>query len=361
MDSDRLHRVVESLRLSGLDQCLVTHPLTLSYLTDDRSVGAAVVSVDGSVERAPRDASAFSEVPIREPDAPYPVDEYAVGKVLGHVSAGTVGFEDEHLPVRTYQGVRANLDEALGRGSVSLVGVSKLLTDIRLVKDPAEVDAISRAARLADAALTQLASETWIGATERQLAVRLDEIAGRAGSSRPAFPTIVASGPYSALPHARPTDRRIEPSDIVLVDFGCTYGGYASDCTRMFYTGEPPSTFLTVYSIVLRAQEAALAAVGPGVDAASVDSAARDVIDAEGYSQQFGHGLGHGVGLDVHEGPRLTKTSTSVLQSGHVVTVEPGIYLPGSFGVRIEDLVVVTSSSYDNLVSFPKATATAVH
>ena len=172
--------------------------------------------------------------------------------------------------------------------------------------------------------------------------------------AEPSFPTIVAAGPNGALPHAEPGEREIGPGELVVFDMGAKLDGYCSDGTRTFATGEPGERAREVYEVVRGAQEAALGAVSVGVRAEEVDSVARDLIAAAGYGERFGHGLGHGVGLEVHEEPRVSQRSEDVLEAGEVVTIEPGIYLPGELGVRIEDLVVVTEDGYRNLSGLPK-------
>jgi Xaa-Pro aminopeptidase len=174
------------------------------------------------------------------------------------------------------------------------------------------------------------------------------------GAKRPSFDSIVAAGPHGALPHAQPRDVQIGSGELVVIDWGAELDGYCSDCTRTLATGDLPDATLEAYDLVREAQRAGLDAVRAGVGGREADSAARDVIGDAGHGEHFGHGLGHGVGLEIHEAPRLSQRSDSVLASGNVVTVEPGVYLPGQFGVRIEDLVVVTDAACTILTSVPK-------
>ena len=193
-----------------------------------------------------------------------------------------------------------------------------------------------------------------VGRTEREVALDLEFTMRRMGAQEISFPPIVAAGEHGALPHADPTDDPIPAGTLVVVDWGAQKDGYASDCTRTFATGELDPRDAEVYRLVLEAQEAALAAVRPGPTGREVDAVARSIIDAAGHAEHFGHGLGHGVGLDVHEGPRLSKQGETALAAGMVVTVEPGVYVPGAVGVRIEDLAVVTADGAEVLSTLPK-------
>jgi Xaa-Pro aminopeptidase len=192
------------------------------------------------------------------------------------------------------------------------------------------------------------------GATELDVAAELDHRMRRLGASGSAFETIVAAGPNGALPHARPTGRPVAEGDLVVIDVGATVDGYRSDMTRTYVVGEPTPDQRRHLDVVAEAQAAGVAAVAPGVAAADVDAACRDVIDAAGWGAAFVHGTGHGVGLDIHEGPRVAATSAATLDVGHVVTVEPGVYLPGTGGVRVEDTVVVTAGGRRPLTLAPK-------
>lgn len=262
--------------------------------------------------------------------------------------AGRTGFEDDKMPVRALK----RLEEKLPDG-VALVAAGGTVEQLRRVKDKAELAAIAAAAELAD--------EVWGWSLERGLAGRAEREVARAAEARiremggdPSFPAIVAAGPNGALPHAEPGEREIGRGELVVFDMGAQLDGYCSDGTRTFATGEPGERARGVYEVVLGAQAAALAAVVAGAGGEAVDSAAREAIAAAGHGERFGHGLGHGVGLEVHEAPRLSQRSEDVLEAGEVVTVEPGIYLPGELGVRIEDLVAVTEAGHRNLSGLSK-------
>jgi Xaa-Pro aminopeptidase len=222
------------------------------------------------------------------------------------------------------------------------------------VKDDGELDAIRRAAAVTSQAYERLADETFVGRTEREVAWRMEELFHELGADAPAFETIVASGPNGARPHARPTDREIRTGETVVIDAGAMVDGYMADCTRTFATGPLPDQLKSAYEATLRGQLAGLEGVRPEVTGVDADAAARNTIDGAGYGEKFGHGLGHGVGLEVHEAPRLSRESTDTLGAGNVVTVEPGIYLEGVGGIRIEDLVIVTESGPEILTTSTK-------
>lgn len=260
-----------------------------------------------------------------------------------------LGFDDDHLTVSQH----AKLAELAPEG-VELVAAGGAVEGLRAIKDGAEIDAIRAAARLADEALEEVLLAGLVGRTEREVALDLEVAMRRRGAQGASFAPIVAAGEHGALPHAEPRDVPIAADTLVVVDWGAQLGGYASDCTRTFATGELDRRDRAVYELVLRAQEQALAAVAPGPTGKEVDAVARSIIEEAGHGEHFGHGLGHGVGMEVHEGPRLSKLGEAALVVGNVVTVEPGVYVPGAVGVRIEDLVVVTEHGNEVLTSLPK-------
>jgi Xaa-Pro aminopeptidase len=262
---------------------------------------------------------------------------------------GRAGFDDAHVTVRAH----AKLSEALPEG-VELVPAAGLVERLREVKDEGELRAIAAAAQLADESLRSVLERGLAGRTELAVARDLERDLRERGAEAPAFPAIVAAGPHGALPHAQPRDVEIPAGELVIVDWGARVDGYCSDCTRTFATGELSDRAGEVYELVRDAQEHALAAVRAGAVLSEVDGVARALIDEAGHAEHFGHGLGHGVGLEVHEGPRVAKTADGELAPGNVVTVEPGVYLPGELGVRIEDLVAVTDDGPTVFSSLPK-------
>ncbi|MEX2196465.1 MAG: Xaa-Pro peptidase family protein [Thermoleophilaceae bacterium] len=264
--------------------------------------------------------------------------------------SGRVGFEDAHLSVRTH-GKLAELAEG-----VELVPAGDLLEELRAVKDPAEVDAIRAAAALADDALEAVVLARGLaGRSEREVALELEAEMRRRGAEDPSFPSIIAAGPHGARPHAEPRDVEIPSGTLVVCDWGARLDGYCSDCTRTLASGPLEGEMEAVYELVRDAQAAAVEAVRPGAACRDVDSVAREPIAAAGHGDRFGHSLGHGVGLEVHEEPRLSQQSEGTLVAGNVVTVEPGVYVSGAFGVRIEDLVAVTGTGCEILSRLPKA------
>ncbi|MGI8491980.1 MAG: aminopeptidase P family protein [Acidimicrobiales bacterium] len=239
---------------------------------------------------------------------------------------------------------------------IELVATEGLVEGLRRVKDPGELARMARAAAIADRALGEVCHLLDEGTTEAALALAIDSRMRQLGASGPSFETIVASGPNAAKPHHRPTGRAIEEGEAVVVDFGARFDGYCSDTTRTLSLGELRDSGLRrVFEVVVASQAAGVSAVRAGVAAKEVDSACREVIEAAGWAERFVHGTGHGVGLEIHEAPAVAATSTDTLACGHVVTVEPGVYLPGVGGVRIEDTVVVTEAGCAALTLYPKS------
>jgi Xaa-Pro aminopeptidase len=347
----RAARVDAELRERELDALLVYSPANLRWLTGfTGSNGAALVGP--GVRRFLTDFRYLTQAREQVPDE-WGQAEIATDLLARAVEGGLparVGFEDDRLTVRQ----RARLGELVGDG-VELVPAGGVVEGLRIVKDAAEVELIRAAARVADEAFQEVVVDGGIvGRTERDVALELEIAMRRRGAEGASFAPIVAAGPHGALPHATPRDVPIPADTLVVVDWGAQKDGYASDCTRTVATGDVDPRDREVYDVVLRAQLEALAAVGPGPLGREVDAVARAVIDAAGHAEHFGHGLGHGVGIDVHEEPRLSKTGETALAAGHVVTVEPGVYVPDRIGVRIEDLVVVAEDGRDVLSSITK-------
>ncbi len=254
---------------------------------------------------------------------------------------GRLGFEEGAMTVKRHERLRELLDERW-----ELVPCGGQVEKLREVKQPAELARIRAVSELADAALREVLEAGLAGRSERDVAIELELRMRRLGASGPSFPSIIAAGSHAALPHAEPRDEPIPRDTLVTIDWGGLLDGYCSDCTRTYATGERlPEGAREVYELVLSAQLAGLAAVRVGLNGKEIDAVARAVIEQAGHGEHFGHGLGHGVGLEVHEAPRLSRTAgEQPLRAGSIVTVEPGIYVPGRYGVRIEDLVAVTDN-----------------
>jgi Xaa-Pro aminopeptidase len=349
---ERCARLAELIAAAALDALIVEGAANLRYLTGyTGSNGLALVRADGGGLFLTdfRYAAQIAE----EVDGAFEC-EIVTGELLdamaGSLKSGRVGFDDTVTSVRR----RARLGELVG-GSVELVTADGLVERLRAVKDEQEVASIAAAAELIDGLLEWLAQSGLGGRAEREVAISLEHEMRLRGASAPSFGSIVAAGPRGALPHASPGERPIERGMLVTLDIGAVVDGYCSDCTRTVAVGEPGALAREVYEIVAAAQRAGLEALAPGVSGRQADAAARSVIEAAGYGERFGHGLGHGVGLEIHEAPRLSRTSAEAeLVAGNVVTVEPGIYLPGELGVRIEDLVVVREQGPQILSRFTK-------
>jgi Xaa-Pro aminopeptidase len=340
-------RLEQQLAERQLDRMLTLNLLNIRYLTGFTGTNGACVCGPGVrlfftdfryTERAEAEVEGW-EI--------HTIANDWLGGIAEHLQ-GRVGFEDDHMSVRLLE----KLKEKLGDG-VEMVPAGGRVEELRRVKDEGELALIEEAAKLADEALRWSTEQGLAGKTEREVA-RAFEAKVRELGGDPSFPAIVAAGPNGALPHAEPGEREIGRGELIVFDMGAAIDGYCSDGTRTFATGDPGEEAIEVYEVVREAQQASLDAIRAGAKGEDVDLVARKVIDAAGHGDRFGHGLGHGVGLELHEGPRLSLRSDDVLAPGEVVTVEPGIYLPGKLGVRIEDLVIVTDDGLRNLSSLPK-------
>jgi Xaa-Pro aminopeptidase len=338
--SDRIARLREQLD----EPLLVTNPKNVLYLVGFDSSNATLLVEQERVQL-------FTDFRYLEAARAVPGVETVQTRrgVLGELAerlSGRIAFESNTLTYEQYQ--------TLERGGLELVPRSGLVEGLRAVKDEHELDALRRACAITDRVFERLMEVSFVGRTERDVSWDLTALFHEEGGEGLAFESIVGAGPTGSRPHARAGTRKIGAGELVVIDAGCTVDGYASDYTRTFATGPVNGEAKEAYQVVLRAQQAALETIRAGLSALEADAVARRVVEESPFAGTFGHGLGHGLGLDVHELPRLSTETTDVLQPGNVVTVEPGIYLAGRFGIRIEDDVVVTGDGIENLTGFRK-------
>ncbi len=347
---DRIERLRASLAQDGLDCALVSGLASIRYFSGFTSADATLLITGRScclftdfryTIQAGEQTSGYE---IIECDPAGLADE--LGAVLLRDGCRRCGFESDVMTVAGR--------ERLAALPVALVPFQRPLSTLRMVKSPAEIESLRRAQQLADRSFAELLPRVHAGMTEREVVAELNYIGAKLGSEGPSFDPIVGSGPNGAMCHAVPSDRRLQAGDLVVLDFGCMADGYHSDMTRTFAVGHASDECRRIYDIVLEAHERALAALRAGVTGRALDAVARDYITAQGYGACFGHSLGHGFGLEIHEEPRASVRSETVFAPGMTITIEPGIYVEGLCGVRIEDCCVVTESGYIDLVSSPK-------
>lgn len=368
----RLARLAASLDAAACDALVVTNLRNVRYLTGFRGsagllvvhAGGAVLCTDGRYEtQAPEDLAAAGvtgvtvdiTVETAGATAARPAKDAFVDALRGVATAGgapRVGLEAASVSWGEQRRFAAWLAE--GMPAATLVPTDGVVEQLRLVKDAGEIARIERAASIADAAFAAVRPLLLEGPTEAEFGIALDLEMRRRGAAERSFETIVASGPNGASPHARPGERRVRRGDLVVVDFGAMVDAYRSDMTRTVMVGPPTAEQARLLDVVTRAQAAGAAAVGPGARCADVDAACRAVIAEAGWADRFVHGTGHGVGLDIHEAPWVNGRSAATLAPGHVVTVEPGVYLPGLGGVRVEDTLLVTETGARQLTRAPK-------
>ena len=352
----RREKLLKAFKADQIDALLISSPTNVRYLTgftgDDSTLlltrDRAIVISDGRYTTQLKQECPSLELNIR------PVGQMmtgAIAEVVGKLEVHRLGFEPSALSVAEFESLKQQAPPTL-----EFAAIKNRVEDLRAIKDKDEVAEIREAIGMAERAFAMLRAGLRGQETEKDTADALESYLRRCGASAASFPPIVAVGERSALPHARPTAaKRIDQADFVLVDWGATASPYKSDLTRVLVTGKVTSKFEKVYRTVLAAQERGIAAIRPGVKARDVDAEARSVIEDAGFGRFFTHGLGHGLGMDIHEAPALRKESGVTLQPGMVITVEPGIYLPGWGGIRIEDDVLVTPDGCEVLTHVPKS------
>jgi|CXWL01.1.fsa_nt_gi Xaa-Pro aminopeptidase len=362
--AERHARLREALTAQGIDALVVTSAPNIRYLTNHAgSAGVLVATMTGmhlivhgvyteSVRARQETLEACPELVVHDVPASY---EAATIDCLGKLVVSTVGFEASHLSVARHDWwTKAIAAQGL---SIALRPTEGVVERARVVKDAGEIETLRQAARGLTAVASAALNAIKVGMTERAIAGVIEAEIRAAGYDRLAFDPIVASGPNAALPHYRAGNRVVAEGDMLVLDFGGVLDGYCSDLTRTVSVGDPSDELRRVYGAVLDAQQAAIRAIRPGNTTAAVDAAARDVLIECGLGEAFGHGTGHGLGLEIHEDPRLTRAASqapTALEMGMVTTVEPGAYVPGWGGVRIEDDILVTASGYEILTNVPR-------
>lgn len=339
--------------LDGLDAMLLTSEANCYYATGFMGEGIALVTRRGSwyftdsryteaADKAIGNAAVIREVSREKPFS------VLINEALAEAGAEKAGFEEQRMTVAEH----AVYSEKL---HCTLTPASSLMTELRGSKDEEELSCMTAAQRIAEGALEQILKEIRPGMTEKEIAARLNYLMVSAGAEKTSFDTIVASGPNGSMPHAVPGMRKVREGDFITMDFGCVYKGYCSDMTRTVALGRPSDEMRNVYDIVLQAQLAGIAAAKAGVTGAAIDGAARKVIQDAGYGAYFGHSFGHSLGIDIHEAPNAAPGNDKPMPDGAVVSAEPGIYLPGKFGVRIEDVMILRPDGAQVITKAPKA------
>ncbi|HWL13881.1 MAG TPA: Xaa-Pro peptidase family protein [Ureibacillus sp.] len=346
----KLEKLRNALVEQSVDGLLITNDFNRRYMTGfTGSAGVAIVSKDDAVfvtdfrytEQAKKQIQNFR---IVQHDGNLFKE---VANLAGKMGIKTLGFEKDTMTYAMYETYKSLI-------SAELVPVSGLIEKIRLIKTEQEINIIKVACEIADNAFSHILKFIKPGLTELEVSNELEFFMRKQGATASSFDTIVASGVRSALPHGVATDKVIEKGDFVTLDFGALYNGYISDITRTIAVGQPSEKLVEMYNTVLESQLLALEKVGPGMTGVEADSFARDYLASKGYGEAFGHSTGHGIGLEVHEGPALSSRSSSVLEPNMVVTIEPGIYLPGIGGVRIEDDILITETGNEKLTHSTK-------
>ena len=354
--SHRISRLREHMADQGLDAFLVSAPANRRYLSGfTGSNGYLVITANDAVlatdfryvEQAESESPGFQILHIGGGEPWFP-------EVIAKLQVSRLAVEADDMTVISLNRLQCDVEESESDLHLELEETAGVIEWIRAVKDANELNSLDQAVQIADKAMARIQDEVRVGMTEREVAWELHKEMRRLGAEGPSFDTIVAVGPNAALPHHRADDTVVREGEPIVIDMGANYRGYCSDLTRTFVVGESDDMFERIYGIVLRAQEAAIKAARPGMTGEEIDSVAREVIDDAGYGDEFGHGLGHGVGLVIHERPMVVPRSKDVVENGMVFTIEPGIYISGWGGVRIEDVVVMEDGRARPLTRSPK-------
>lgn len=335
------------LKSKNLEAIVITSPENLLYYSGF-SGGEGVLVL--SVEKNTLIVDGRYTIQAKQQACGFDVVEYKTSpySVVADMRFDKIGFEDKKISYNSFK----EMNRAMP--AVTMIGVSDMLSEIRMVKNAEEIKNIKTAEKIGDMAFEHILPFIKTGVTEREIALELEFFMRKNGASSTSFQTIAAVGKRTALPHAEVTDEKVYDGCFVLMDFGCVYNGYCSDMTRTVAVGSADDKMKNIYSTVLDAQKAAISVLKPGVSCKDADAAARNVIASAGFGGCFNHSLGHGVGLEIHELPNLSPRSPHTLKAGNVVTCEPGIYIEDFGGLRIEDLLLITDSGYENLTNSPK-------
>lgn len=346
----RLDKLRKSMKEKGLAALLITSPYNLRYISNfTGTTGLSIITLDKAyfvtdfryTQQVAKQAVGFEVVQNMGPI----LDE--VGRIVSQDNLQNLGFEEDFITFSLFERLK-------GLVSAPLVPVSGVIEELREVKDEDEIAAIKKACEIADSAYQYILGEVKPGMTEIEVANKLDFHMRSKGASGVSFDTIVASGIRSSMPHGVASEKIIEQGDMITLDFGCYYNGYVSDMTRTFALGEPGQKLKDIYQLVLDAQLMVIEAAKPGITGVELDAVARDYFDKHGYGQAFGHSTGHGIGLEIHEGPNVSRLSEKAFVPGNVITNEPGLYFPDLGGVRIEDDLLITETGNEVIVHSPK-------
>ena len=349
---NHLERIAQALEAEGLDAMMLTSDHNCFYATYFHGEGVTLVTRQGSfyftdsryIEAAEKQIEGAT-IGMTERSKPFTA---WINETLEKTGAVEVGFEDDTMSVSTFRAYEGALH-------CHLQPAGQLMRRLRSTKDAEEIRRLTGAQRISEQALRDLLQEIRVGQTEQEIGARLQYLMLRYGAERMSFDPIIASGPNGSMPHAVPSERKIQRGDFITMDFGCVYEGYCSDMTRTVAVGEISSEQRDIYNLVLKAQLAGIATAKAGATGAEVDGAARKVIADAGYGRYFGHGFGHSVGVEIHESPNANPANDQPLPAGAVISAEPGIYLPGRFGVRIEDVIVVEEGGNTDLALADKS------
>lgn len=340
------------MKNNDLEAIIISKPENQFYISGYTGEGQIIITqIDGAIltdfryiEQAEKEASDYKIIEYKSGVSPYEL----IYNMLQSSGIKKVACESHYITVKIYEQIMQSLKD------IEIVKTDSLIEELRTVKDEQEIEMIEKAQEITDKTFEHILNFIKPGVTELDLASEMEYFMKKNGAQGIAFDTIVVSGPRTSLPHGKPSDRQVQNGDLITLDFGARYNCYCADMTRTVLLGRPQSEHFNIYNIVLDAQKLALEIIKPGILCKDVDKVARDYMAGCGLDEEFGHGLGHGVGIEVHEEPKVSSKGVKKLLPGMVITIEPGIYIPGFGGVRIEDLIVITEEGYKNLTKSPK-------